>query len=75
MRWVPSSECRVVGCDTVYSTVHECRARTCSVHCAALYVTLDTNKEVGLSLPVGVRIGYTNHTARHQLVFFYHTSY
>lgn len=40
----PFPECRVVGCDNTYYTVHECRARSCSAHCAALFVTLDTNK-------------------------------
>ena len=33
------------GCESAYSTVHECRARACSAHCAALYVTLETDTD------------------------------
>ena len=28
--------CRVEGCDVVFSTTHECRARACQKHCSAL---------------------------------------
>ena len=32
--------CRVDGCDVVFSTAHECRARACQKHCSALFVRL-----------------------------------
>jgi hypothetical protein len=35
-----SSVCRVEGCDVVFSTAHECRARACQKHCSALFVRL-----------------------------------
>ena len=35
-----SRVCRVDGCDVVFSTAHECRARACQKHCSALFVQL-----------------------------------
>mmetsp|Transcript_3817 Transcript_3817/g.14273 ORF Transcript_3817/g.14273 Transcript_3817/m.14273 type:complete len:396 (-) Transcript_3817:265-1452(-) len=37
---VKSRICQVVGCDIEYSSTHECRARACQTHCAALSVRL-----------------------------------
>ena len=34
-------QCRVVGCEETYSSVHECRARACTAHCSAEAVELE----------------------------------
>ena len=35
-------QCTVVGCESTYSSGHECRARACAAHCAAESVFLET---------------------------------